>query len=330
MSTLEFLLWCATGLFGLTLSALCSGAETGLYRVNRIRLHLLDHGGDARARIMRRLLDDPTETLATLLIGNNIANYLQATAVTVLLAGAGYNDAAVLFITTFAVTPFVLIFCEILPKDLFAAHADSLTRLTSRPVLWMRLALRAVGFLPAVSLVSNLSAKLLGRARNNALSQPRHQLELLVQEGVGHGLLSDEQSAMVDRVLDLGERRVASEMVPWSKVVKVRVEESAQGLWRLADTTSTSRLPVVDATGKVIGVLSFYDVLTHERDRCPPIASLMKPPILLETGATLREALARLKNVRGALAVVVERGQPVGIVTIKDLVEPITGELASW
>jgi len=56
----------------------------------------------------------------------------------------------------------------------------------------------------------------------------------------------------------------------------------------------------------------------------------MKPITLLEPTTPLRSAMNRLQQARVPLVVVAEGDKPVGIVTIKDLVEPITGELASW
>jgi CBS domain containing-hemolysin-like protein len=159
---------------------------------------------------------------------------------------------------------------------------------------------------------------------------PKRQVGVLVKEGVGHGLLSDEQSALVERVLALATRRVVDEMVPWAKVLKVSINDPPKRLWDLANRSSVSRYPVVDPAGKVRGVVSVYDALRHGRDQCPPIVELMHPVERLPRTMPSREGLSRLQTSHVAMAVVVDGEKPLGIVTVKDLVEPITGELASW
>jgi len=44
----------------------------------------------------------------------------------------------------------------------------------------------------------------------------------------------------------------------------------------------------------------------------------------------VRSALRQVQTNGATLAIVTDNDRPAGIVTIKDLVEPITGELAGW
>jgi CBS domain containing-hemolysin-like protein len=114
-------------------------------------------------------------------------------------------------------------------------------------------------------------------------------------------------------------------------VLTVAVTTTPDELWDLAGRSSHTWLPVLDAGGRVLGVLSLLDALRVGRDACPPVAQLMHPPVTLATNTPLRAALTHLQQTRAALAVVVDKtGKPMGVVTAKDLVEPITGELSSW
>jgi CBS domain containing-hemolysin-like protein len=169
-------------------------------------------------------------------------------------------------------------------------------------------------------------------------AHPRRQVYQYIREGVGRGLLSDEQSSIAQRVLALSSRRVRDEMVPWPQVITVSIDAPAATLWELADRTSRSRFPVVDAGGQVCGILHLLEVLIRDRDACPPVRELMTPAVTLDADASLRTGLRLLQDRRAHMAVVFEtvaagdgrRQRPVGIVTPKDLVETITGELASW
>ena len=70
--------------------------------------------------------------------------------------------------------------------------------------------------------------------------------------------------------------------------------------------------------------------MLHERGEAPPIAELMREPLWITPDTPLRDALAKLQQSRAAIAIVGDGETPLGVVTIKDLVEPITGELVRW
>ena len=68
-------------ILGLALSAFFSGAETGLYCVNRLRLHLRVQRRDPRALRIAEILQDPQGALSVTLVGTNLMNYVTTAAV---------------------------------------------------------------------------------------------------------------------------------------------------------------------------------------------------------------------------------------------------------
>lgn len=337
MTTGDVLFWLSLGLAGYACSGLFSGLETGIYSLSRVRLHVYAREGWRSAKRLDQMIHNPNQLLATLLIGNNIANNLASSATGILLEQTGLGQWQVIGVSVLVVTPLLFIFAETLPKDLFAAHADRWVYPFAALLHWLRVLFFWIGALPLIGAMSGLTTWILGGSSQTVMYHPRHMVGMLVREGVGKGLLSDEQSAIVERVLRLAGRTVGDEMQPWDKVTVVRVTDTPAHLWELADQTSLSRFPVVaaDAAGdgppRVLGVLSLYDALWHDRDNCPSIESLMTPVTTLPAAMPLRDGLAEMQRGASALSLVTDdAGQPIGIVTIKDLVEPITGELASW
>jgi CBS domain containing-hemolysin-like protein len=132
--------------------------------------------------------------------------------------------------------------------------------------------------------------------------------------------------------LSLVGRTVGDELVPWSQVLTVRDTAGPAELATLADRTSRSRFPVVDEQGRVVGVVNLVDALLHEEDT-PGLSAreLMSESYWVKASSPLRQALTRMRRDHVAFAIVGDKkDEPQGVVTIKDLVEPITGELASW
>ena len=332
MTPTEQVIWWCVVAVGLTGSALYSGLETGAYRLSRIRLYTLAYQGHRSAKTLRQLLRHPSTLLGTLLIGNNSANYLGTAGLAVLLEEQiGLGEGQVIVANTLIVVPILFVFGETLPKDIFSVHADRLMYQFARFLNWSRSLFLFTGLLPAIQGFSNLLTRWMHSTQPVQAFHPRRMVASLAREAVGRGLLSDEQSVIVDRVLALGGRRIGDEMVPWPEVTTVRADDPPSILWQLGNSTSRSRFPVVDPMGQVLGIVSVYDALLHAPKTCPPIRELMQKPFTIRADVPVFRALNQLKAQRVALAIVIdEHDQPVGVATVKDLLEPITGELATW
>ena len=331
MSGGEIAFWYGVALLGTLGSAIFSGCETGIYALNRVRLHVLAHVPRSSAAVLERLTLKPNRLLGTLLVGNNIVNYAASLAISALLDNAGHHGWAQVFFSAAILTPVLFVFGEVLPKDLFRSHADSFTYYFARPLRGLQIALTAVGILPLIDLISHAIHRVLGGEASEAeMLHPRRQVTNLIREGVGHGLISQYQSAIIDRVLEFNRLHVSDVMKPWAKVTSVRVHQPPEAVWALANRASYSRVPLLDAAGLPVGVLEIDEVLLHDPAKCPPLTDLAEPIATLAPGLTCRDALQQLQQQRANMAVVMDHQRPIGLVTPKDLVEPIVGELESW
>jgi len=338
----EALLW-VTAFAGIVGTALCSGMEIACYAISRVRLAL--RAGrtppDPAARIIRAELEHPDRLLATLLIWMNIATYAGALAVTRLLESRVQSPALLALLNTCVLAPVLFIFIEALPKELFRTEADRLAYLFARPLAAARGVLTALGVLPLVQGLTRLVEKAGGLPRET-ISDARQRIALLLKEGAGHGVLSESQVTLVDRALMLRGVTVGDEMVPWSLVRSVPLDADRARVLKIIGATRHARVPVVGAIGQlgarnavhgtgsvlrwgVVGVLEQIDLYLHPD---AAIAELVKPIVRFGRGASVREALLMLRENRCAMGVVEDdHGRPVGIVTARDLVEPLTGEL---
>jgi len=322
--------WALFMVAGFLGSALFSGMETGAYRLNRVRLYVRSSQGNSAARSLERVIDKPASLIATLLIGNNLCNYAGTAGLGVILATMDMSVWQAVLINTVLVTLVLFVFGETLPKDLFAAHADRLMYPLAKLMVVVRAVFTWTGILPIVVAISTLAIKLIGSDGDGALT-PRKRVAQMVREGAGVGLISTEQTAMAQRALAMSNRRVLGECTPWFKVLTVSEKTTRQELRQIARRTPRSRLPVVDSRGKVIGVTDMIDALLVSEDILTPITHAMKPAVYLPSDTTVRAALARMQRKHIGMAIVTRPdGKPAGVVTMKDLVEPLTGEIEHW
>ncbi len=149
----------------------------------------------------------------------------------------------------------------------------------------------------------------------------------MLRESASEGVLSELQANLVDRALVFHRTTVADEMVPWSRVTPVPAEADHFRLMSILARTHFSRLPVVDARGRVVGVIRQTDPYVMPD---ATLDRLMVEPARVPPDMPVREALVRLRESNAGIGIVEQGGKPVGLVTAKDLLEPLTGELVHW
>jgi CBS domain containing-hemolysin-like protein len=329
----EVMLW-AIALVGVVGAALCSGLEIACYSVNRVRLALRVNRTppDASARLLRSELEHPDRLLSTLLIWLNLTTYLGAMATTELLEARIKSPGLVALVDTCVLAPVLFIFSEALPKELFRTEADRLAYVFAAPLAGMRTLLTITGVLPLVQGLTRL-AEAVGGLPRERISDARQRIAVLLKEGAGHGVLSESQVTLVDRALMLRGVTVGDEMVPWSLVRTVPLDADRARALKIIGATRHARVPVVGAIESsqrrgwgVVGVLEQIDLYLRPE---AGIVGLVKPVVRFRRGTPVREALLALREHRCAMGVVEDdQGRPLGIVTARDLVEPLTGELA--
>ena len=320
----EWALWAALAALGLAASALYSGSETGIYVLNKMRLDLRAEAGSRPARALRGILREFDRLLAGLLIGNNLVNYLTTFSISVLFTMGGAKERTEWY-TLAAATTLLFVFGESVPKNLFQRSPE---RLIYRLVWFLRgslAAFRWCGLLGLVRLVGALVSPL----RRSHHPFAHEGLAALLAEGQASGALTHAQSIMADRVMHLTDVVVADVMKPLKDILSAPRSVTSEQLLELVREANYTRIPLLAEDGSVAGILDIYDVLMAEAPVQP--ADKMAPPLVVPDDWTVTDALYHMQTEHAPMAVVADpRGRHAGIVTVKDLVEQIVGELGAW
>jgi len=321
---------------GIGVAALFNGMETGLYRVNRIRLRLRADAGHRDATMLSRLLADLRGALCACLVGYDSSVYLTTAVVTTLVARAGWAEAdfATEIIATAILTPIFFVFTDVTPKGIFAVHADRwMYRLAGllNGAYWL---FTAIGLVPVLKGVSTVVLHL-ARGRKAAQGNPfdaRQRMLAFLREGAAEGVISGYQEELIDKVLALRQTPVRQVMIPIGHVASVPADIDRGGFIERVRQHSYSRLPVWEKrTDDIVGIVRVDAVLAAEGEAFD-LGRLMRrdfPTVSPEMPVS--QAMIRMQRRRAAMAVVRSgRGRAIGILTIKDLVEEIVGELEVW
>ena len=326
--TAMWALWPAVLAAAVAMEAMFCGMETGMYVLNKVRLDLRAEAGGRGARLLRKQLDNPENLLVVLLIGTNVAAYTATFAVSAMFDLAGAGAWAWLY-TVAAATPILFIFGESVPKNVFRRSAESLVYRMAWLFGGASVLFNACGAAPLVRVFTSLLMRLVGRGDRRGRAMAPRSMGAIVAEGAAGGALTHFQSVMAEKVMRIRKVTLGDVMTPMRAVAQVPVDVSRDQLIETIRGHEFSRLPLMNGDGQVAGILDIYDVLMGADDE-PPADKATTPPVMSASTA-VTDALYRLQRGHNVLAVVADaRGRHAGIVTVKDLVEEIVGELEEW
>jgi CBS domain containing-hemolysin-like protein len=151
--------------------------------------------------------------------------------------------------------------------------------------------------------------------------------------------VSEQERIIIEALSDLRDMDVREVMTPRVDVTYLTIPVQADDIARAVRTSGHSCFPVVhDDLDDLIGILFVNDIFRAgkngpmTRDATDPspleISRKVRQPYLIPESLGVLEALADMRKHRRAVAVVVdEYGGVAGILTVKDLLEPLVGDL---
>lgn len=316
-------------LLAIVASGFYSGSETGLYCLNRLSLRVDADRGDAAAQRLRRVVRSEQRALSTVLVGTNVSNYLATMFVAMLLGSVwGIAGGASELYTTAIVTPVIFVFGEVVPKILYQRHADQWMRSGSQVLAGSHWLFRWP--VAVLNRIAKPVLKLVDPVGIAETSDPRRRMALLLQDALARDEDAGEQLAFVDRVLGLSSVALHQVMAPRNRVVSMRADADRKYLLSLVRKHPHSRFPVYeDHPRRVIGYVPVHNLLADTDWTC--VGERVRRLETLEAHESVASAIVRLQAARENIAAVVDRqGLLVGLVTLKDLLEELTGELHDW
>ena len=320
------------------LSAVYSGLETGIYRLSRLRLRLGAEKGQLRYVLLNRTMQGGAGPLLSLLVANNLANYAATSSATYLFTTLVASQRIAELLATSVTAPLLFVLAESLPKNVFLYRADMLTAffapllfLTDRVLTWC-------GIVPLLRFISQHFSRLIGSPINSPAaitSTQKHQIRAILRDTHEEGLLSPVQTEIVDRIINVPGLRLNAVMIPFAQVQSVPVDSDRPALLGALKRYGLTRLLVWEQSQtNVIGFINVYDVLTLGAD-FDTLRSFIRPIRQLDAKTAVIEAIELMRREELKIILVTRtrrsgHSSPVGIVTMKDLVEELLGELAEW
>ena len=315
--------------FLLFLSAFFSGVETAMMSLNRYRLKHLVKENDKGAIRADKLLKRPDRLLGVILIGNNFVNILAASLTTVLCLNL-FGDSGVV-IGSIVLTLIILVFAEITPKTFAALNSEKVALPASLILKYLQKILRPLVLF--VNFFSNFFMRLMGTKEttiNEDLS-PEELKSVLENSG---DLIPKKYQDMLISVLELDKVSVDEVMTQRSEVIGIDINQPIENILSNLQNNQKDFLPVYnESLDDLRGVIDLYGITSFLSNEDKSIESLIESldeAYFIPENTPLSTQLFNFQKNKKTVAVIIdEYGSVKGLVTIKDVLEEIVGELAT-
>lgn len=306
-------------------SGFFSGSEIVLMSLGIDRAKQILEAGGARSSAMAFMIEKPNELLATILVGNNIANVLAASLMTVIAARA--YDSTAIAVATGVTTLFILIFGEVIPKTFARANAERLSVFVIS-VLRIKFYL----FYPVIKSMVLLIKFVLGEnAELNGRMITKNDIEYMINRAEQDKSMDSKQLDLLNSILEFPTIKVKDIMIPRLEVHSIQNNCTYKELLTVIDEEQYSRYPVCEGElDQCVGFLHVKDLAflkRAERDNFQ-ISKMLKEPFFVYEHMKIQAVFDYMNRKKVHLALVKdENGLVVGIVTLEDIIEEIVGEI---
>jgi putative hemolysin len=308
----------------LFLSAFFSCSEMVLLTLNKFELRKL-----VRIKKYRELLKwihNPSWFITGILLGNNIVNIGFASLYSYYILDYSVKlhiniELASLF-AFFSASILIMFFGEILPKNIGKNKAIKMINLIYNPLIFI-----IYIFSPIIIMVTALEKYFTGdkKGEEKFTRDDFHRFIVLVRQ---EGVIKQDMEKMIHAFLELKKKHVEEIMTPREKIEAIKLEENIN-VFEHTHELGRSRIPVYRKTlDNIEGILHARDLLRLLNTNANvDIKKLLRNPLFVHKKEKIETVFNMFKKKRKHMALVKDGPKIIGLVTMEDILEEITGEI---
>jgi len=296
--------------------------------INRYRLKHLAKNKHKAAKRVNKLLSRTDKLLGVILIGNNVVIIL-ASVLSTIIAVRLWGDAGV-FYFTLVLTLIILIFAEVIPKTIAALKPESIAFPAS---FILKPLLKILGPLVSlIGLISNSLVKMIGVNPEKEIEEELSSDELrtiLLSSG-----MSKSQQNMLLGIFDMDYLSVNDLMIPKNDIQGIDLQSSFEEIGNKLENLPFTNIPCYE--GSIENILGFINgekkikFLSDNKADLESLKNNLEDPLFIAENTSLNKQLAIFqKDIRRVGVIIDEYGEIQGLLTLRDLIEEIIGEITS-
>ncbi|MFD2555439.1 hemolysin family protein [Sphingobacterium tabacisoli] len=318
------------------LNGILSASEIAIVSSRKARLQA-SAANNLGAKRALKLKEQPNQFLSTVQIGitligiltgffsgGSISTYL-ATLLQEIPVLAPYSQTLSVLLVVIAITYLSLVIGELVPKRIGMAIPEKYASLIAIPMDTLSKIVKP--FVWALSISTDFIVKLLNiKVSSNTVTE--EEIKALVDEGVDSGIIENFEHDMVDRILNIGDKKAINMMVHRSDIAYLDLEDSIEDIKDYIVNNEHTEYPVCDGTfDQIKGIIHAKSLLKAVLSGEKIILEKLVQPIpFVNENSSIYSVLEILKSGKVLQAVVIdEYGSPQGIITVKDIMAGLVG-----
>jgi len=300
--------------------------------VNKYRLKHLAQKGNKGAKLADELLKETDKLLSVILLCNNFSNAASATLVTIIAVQMFGNKEIIIMTGTLITTFLILIFSEISPKVIAAAHSEKLALACSfllypllkilYPIVFF-INIFVLGILKVFNIKANFS-------ESDLITMD--ELKSIIRES-GKFIPLKNKSIFLN-LIDLEKITIDDIMMPHTNIESINLNQSTEEILEKITNFHRNRILVKKKENdEIFGILEVNKVYKFiikdglEALTTETLVMLIDEPYFIPSGTTIYKQMQLFQDNQEKIGLIVnEYGEFIGLVTLEDILEEVIGE----
>lgn len=330
----------------IVLNAFFAASEIALISLNDNKIRLMAEQGNKKAKLLQKLLSEPSRFLATIQIGITLGGFLASA-----FAAESFSGRLVdllkltgvpipqewlknisVIIITLVLSYFNLVLGELVPKRLAMKKSEAISMVAVQPLSFLSMVTGP--FVKLLTLSTNFFVRLLGVDPNEEDEKvTEEEIRMMVDVGEEKGTIHETEKLMINNIFEFNNKTVSDIMTHRTEIVALPVEEDLDGVITFINAEKYSRVPVFEENiDNIIGILHSKDLIEYALTDAPKEAfslkEIIRQPYFVPASKKTDELFKELQRNKTHMAVIIdEYGGTAGIATMEDLVEEIMGNI---
>lgn len=326
----------------IALNAFFAATEIAFISLNDVKIELKAKEGHKKAKKIQKMLQDPSQFLATIQIGITLAGFLSSAfasdAFADILAPKLYNIMPMIalarwreisiIIITLILSYFTLVFGELVPKRLAMKYSEKLSFMTVGII--RAISIVTLPFVKLLTFSTNVVSKLFGVTGEEEENISEEEIKMMVDVGEEKGTIEKVEKEMINNIFEFNDRIVSEIMIPRTQVYSLDMELTiSEAIDMLNEDTRYSRVPIYDENiDNIKGIVYLKDMLLTSKNKNTKLKNIAREATYVLESIYVDDVFKELKKNKKQIAIVVdEYGGTAGIVTMEDILEEIVGEI---